>query len=62
MTTDSALLMRMTEYRADLLRYCLALTGSRWDAEDLAQDALEKITSIMIQIASTQLFLHLRKS
>jgi len=52
----------MTEYRADLLRYCLALTGSRWDAEDLAQDALEKITSIMIQIASTQLFLHLRKS
>lgn len=33
-------LQRTEAYRPDLHRYCRSLTGSVWDAEDLAQDAL----------------------
>ena len=30
------------EFRPDLYRYCLGLTGSPWDAEDLCQESLAK--------------------
>jgi RNA polymerase sigma factor (sigma-70 family) len=29
-------------YRTDLLRYCCAITGSRWDGEDLFQETMMK--------------------
>jgi RNA polymerase sigma factor (sigma-70 family) len=34
-------------HQAALRRYCLSLTGSRWDAEDLAQDAWLKASGIL---------------
>ncbi|MGF7034653.1 RNA polymerase sigma-70 factor (ECF subfamily) [Paenibacillus mucilaginosus] len=33
----------MTEWTPILLPYCLRITGSRWDAEDLAQDTAMKL-------------------
>ncbi|WP_068618896.1 RNA polymerase sigma factor [Paenibacillus tuaregi] len=33
----------LSELRSTLLRYCLALTGSKWDAEDLVQDVCLKV-------------------
>jgi len=38
---DAAL--RLSELRPELRRYCRALTGSDWDADDVAQDAILKV-------------------
>lgn len=37
-------------YRQDLWRYCMALTKSPWDAEDLMQEALMKAYAILPQL------------
>jgi len=36
--------------RPDLHRYCCRLTGNLWDGEDLAQDALERVFSLLGKI------------
>jgi RNA polymerase sigma-70 factor (ECF subfamily) len=36
--------------RPDLFRYCCALTGNVWDGEDLVQDALARVFSLMGKI------------
>lgn len=38
---------RMKTLQATLNRYCLSLTGSSWDAEDLAQDTWVKVLGIL---------------
>ncbi|MGD2131938.1 MAG: sigma-70 family RNA polymerase sigma factor [Maricaulaceae bacterium] len=37
----------LVAYRADLHRYCVRLTGSVWDGEDLMQDALVRVFSML---------------
>ena len=37
----------LVPFRPDLHRYCLRLTGSVWDAEDLVQDALLRVFGLM---------------
>lgn len=37
---------RLEKLRPDLLRYCRALTGSLWDAEDVASDVMEKVMQV----------------
>lgn len=40
----------LTQYRADLYRYCRRLTGNVWDGEDLMQDTLVRVFSMLGKI------------
>jgi RNA polymerase sigma-70 factor (ECF subfamily) len=40
----------LTQYRADLHRYCRRLTGNVWDGEDLMQDTLVRVFSMLGKI------------
>lgn len=41
---------RLNPVRPDLYRYCCKLTGNIWDGEDLAQDALMRVFSLLGKI------------
>lgn len=45
-----AYLDQLAPFRPELYRHCLSLTSNIWDAEDLAQDALMKVYSLLGKI------------
>lgn len=44
---------RMELLQSSLIRYCLSLTESRWDAEDLAQDTWVKALAAFNSLSHT---------
>jgi len=47
MTLEFQPMEQMQEIRTRLLKYCMTMTGSPWDAEDLAQDACVKAMPVL---------------
>lgn len=45
-------------YRKELWSYCLRITGSPWDAEDLFQDTILKLFSSLSSVSHRQQPIH----